>query len=262
MDFATIIGLIAGTIAVLSAIIIGGESITTFIKADALLIVLGGAVGATLITFSLQDVMNVVPVLKNAFLVSQRAPTEVIQQIIEFANRAKRDGILSLENDIDSIDDEFLQKGLQAAIDSLIDPETLRSIMESEIAYTEERHNLGQDLFKMMNKYCPAFGMIGTLIGLVVMLKNMDDPTAIGPAMAVALITTLYGALFANLIFQPIAAKLKNRSAEEVLYKQIITEGVVSILLGESPRTVEDNLKSFLSPKRRATIAELSEAQD
>jgi chemotaxis protein MotA len=257
MDVATIIGLAAGFCAILISIIIGGASIATFIDPPSLLIVIGGTIAATLITFPFPDVMKVGPVVKNAFFTQSRSPTETIKQIVGFANQARRDGVLSLENSLDSVDDDFLRRGLQLAIDG-IEPQTLRDALEVEVIYVEERHNLGQDLFNAMNKYCPAFGMIGTLIGLIIMLKNMSDPTAIGPAMAVALITTFYGALFSNLVFAPIAAKLKNRSGEESLYRTIVVEGVVMILLGEQPRMVEEKLKAFLSPKIRQVLSQES----
>ena len=253
MDIATIIGLIAGAGAVVFSIMFGGESLATFVNPPSLIVVLGGTVGATLITFPLDDVMKVGAVTKNAFFAQLRSPIDTIRQLVEFANQARRDGVLSLENSLDSIDDDFLRRGLQRAIDG-VEPQTLRDTMEVELVYVEERHNLGQELFTAMNKYCPAFGMIGTLIGLVIMLNNMSDPTSIGPSMAVALITTFYGAVFANLIFAPIAAKLKNRSGAESLYRTLVVEGVVMILLGEQPVVVEEKLKAFLSPKVRQEI--------
>ena len=256
MDLATIIGLVAGMGAVFFSIVFGGESLATFINPPSLIVVLGGTVGATLITFPLADVVKVGAVVKNAFFAQSHSPINTIKQIVGFANQARRDGVLSLENSLDTVDDDFLRRGLQLAIDG-VEPQTLRDAMEVEIIYVEERHNLGQDLFNAMNKYCPAFGMIGTLIGLVIMLNNMSDPTSIGPAMAVALITTFYGALFSNLVFAPIAAKLKNRSGEESLYRTIVVEGVVMILLGEQPRMVEEKLKAFLAPNmRQAASAE------
>ena len=255
MDLATIIGLIAGAAAVLSAVVLAGEPLGTMINPPSFIVVLGGTIGATFITFSLQDIMKVGAIVKNAFFSQSLSATDASQQIFELSNQARREGLLSLENSLDTVDDEFLRRGLQFAIDGT-DPQVLRNILETELIYVEERHNMGQDLFNMMNKYAPAFGMIGTLIGLVVMLKNMSDPTAIGPAMAVALVTTLYGAIFANLIFGPIAAKLKNRSQEEALYRQLIVEGLILIVLGEQPRMVQENLNAFLAPKVRQAIAD------
>ena len=231
------------------------------INPPSLVVVLGGTVGATLITFPLGDIMKVGAVVKNAFFSNALSPLDASRQIFDLANQARREGLLSLENTLESINDDFLLRGLQFAIDGT-DPQVLRNIMETELIYVEERHNLGQDLFTMMNKYAPAFGMIGTLIGLVIMLNNMSDPTSIGPAMAVALVTTLYGALFSNLVFGPIAAKLKNRSQEESLYRQLVVEGLVLIVLGEQPRMVEENIKAFLAPKLRQAISEEAGAGD
>ena len=163
---------------------------------------------------------------------------------------ARREGILALEDSASELDDAFMKKGIQLAVDGTA-PDILKEIMEIEIAYIEERHSLGQDILGFLADACPAFGMIGTLIGLIQMLKTLEDPSQIGAGMAVALITTFYGAFVANLFAIPMAAKLKTRTKEEVLCKTLVIEGVMSIQSGDNPRIVEEKLKSYLSPKLR-----------
>jgi chemotaxis protein MotA len=169
---------------------------------------------------------------------------------MDYAKRARREGILSLEPLIKEIDDEYLKKGLQLTVDGL-EPELIRDILETEIAYLEERHGSGADVVSVMGAFAPALGMIGTVIGLILMLQTMSDPSTIGPSMAVALITTFYGAILANLVFNPLAGKLRTRSKEEVLIREMILEGVLSISKGENPRVIEEKLNSYLPPKNR-----------
>ncbi|MCD6507815.1 motility protein A [Candidatus Poribacteria bacterium] len=252
MDISTVLGIVAGVGCVLVAILLGGD-IFGFINIPSLMIVAGGTIAATLINYPLPKVLSVFGVLKNAFFAKERSPVELINLIVQLADKARREGLINLENSLQDVDEDFLKRGLQLAADG-VDPRILRNIMETELDYQSERHEFGQDLFNAMAKYSPAFGMIGTLIGLIQMLRNLDDPTTIGPSMAVALITTFYGALFANLIFIPIAGKLKARSDEEMLYRQIILEGVLLIQAGDNPRMIAENLKVFLPPKLREQL--------
>jgi len=252
MDISTVLGIVAGVGCVLVAILLGGD-IFGFINIPSLMIVAGGTIAATLINYPLPKVLSVFGVLKNAFFAKERSPVELINLIVQLADKARREGLINLENSLQDVDEDFLKRGLQLAADG-VDPRILRNIMETELDYQSERHEFGQDLFNAMAKYSPAFGMIGTLIGLIQMLRNLDDPTTIGPSMAVALITTFYGALFANLIFIPIAGKLKARSGEEMLYRQIILEGVLLIQAGDNPRMIAENLKVFLPPKLREQL--------
>ena len=252
MDISTVLGIAAGVGCILIAILLGGD-IFGFINIPSLMIVAGGTIAATLINYPLPKVLSVFGVLKNAFFTREHSPVELINLIVQLADKARREGLINLENSLQDVDEDFLKRGLQLAADG-VDPRILRNIMETELDYQSERHEFGQDLFNAMAKYSPAFGMIGTLIGLIQMLRNLDDPTTIGPSMAVALITTFYGALFANLIFIPIAGKLKARSDEEMLYKQIILEGVLLIQAGDNPRMIAENLKVFLPPKLREQL--------
>ncbi|RKD34442.1 motility protein A [Thermohalobacter berrensis] len=252
MDLATAIGFIIGIGFMIWGITLTGE-VTTFFHIPSIVIVLGGTVAATFISFPLKKVFKTIKVVKNAFIEKTIEPVEIIQNIIELSNVARREGLLALEEAAESIDDEFLKKGIILIVDGT-DPELVRNILETEVAFLEERHGEGQNIFQTMGGFSPAFGMIGTLIGLINMLKDLDDPSGIGPNMSVALITTFYGSLFANLIFLPLANKLKGRSREEILVKELILEGLLSIQAGENPRIIEEKLKTFLSPEQRKNM--------
>ena len=179
----------------------------------------------------------------------------IIETLVSFAETARREGILSLEQQAATLEDKFLKTGITLAVDGT-EPEHIRDIMTTEIEYVAERHKTGAGIFEAMGMYAPAFGMIGTLIGLIAMLAKMSDPSSIGPNMAVALITTLYGAFAANLIFIPIAGKLRARSAGEILVRELSVEGIMSIQSGDNPRIVEDKLKAFVSPSLRKASGE------
>ena len=170
--------------------------------------------------------------------------------MVELAEQARREGILAIERHIDNIDDDFMKSGIQLAVDGS-EPEVMRNIMENELNNLQNRHKLGQAIFTAMGMYAPAFGMIGTLIGLIKMLRTLDDPTQIGAGMAVALVTTFYGAVFANLIFLPIAGKLRTRSEKEVLERELIIEGILAIQSGDNPRIIRGKLLTFLAPSAR-----------
>jgi chemotaxis protein MotA len=249
MDLATIIGIVLAFGLVFAAIANGG-GVLAFIDLTSMLIVLGGTLGATLVNYPLGSVYGVVGVIKNAFFTTTEKPTDIIKRFLEYANRARREGILSLEPLLKEIKDEYLRKGLQLTVDGL-EPQTIQEILETEISSLEERHESGAEILSVLGSFAPAMGMIGTVIGLVKMLKTMDDPSTIGPAMAVALITTFYGAILANLVFIPLAGKLRNRSKEEILLREMVLEGVLSISKGENPRIIEEKLNSYIPPKQR-----------
>ena len=249
MDFATIIGLISAFGLVIFGILSGG-SILLFWNAPSLLIVVGGTLGATLINYPLKDMLSVMGVVKNIFFKKLEAPGTLIKQLVDLGAKSRKGGILSLEPVLKDVRDPYFVKGLQMIIDGL-ELGSVREVMEKEMEHAGGRHRLGAEIFLTLGTFAPALGMIGTLIGLVQMLQNLDDPSQIGPAMAVALITTFYGALMANIMFLPIAGKLKTRSKEEMLIKELILEGVVSIASGENPRVMEQKLQSFIPPKQR-----------
>ncbi len=247
MDIATIIGLVSGIGLVFAAIFMGGN-FGAFIDVPSILIVVGGTIAATFIRFNMKTVFGAVSVLMNAFFEKTQDPLKVIKQIVDMANKARKDSILALGSV--KVPDPLMQKGIQLVVDGIA-PETVKNILNTEIAFMKERHSEGQKIFKGMASSAPAFGMIGTLIGLVQMLQNMSDPSSIGPSMAVALLTTLYGAFIANLIFIPLADKLENRSQKEQLIMKLIVEGLLSIQAGDNPRVIEEKLLSFLSPQMR-----------
>jgi chemotaxis protein MotA len=249
MDIATIVGIFVAFGLVIAAI---AKDIMVFVDIPSVLIVFGGTIGAVLICYPLNQVLGVVGVIKKTFLFKLDSPADIIARFMDYANKARREGILSLEPLLKDIQDDFLRKGLQLTVDGM-EPQAIQEILETEIAYLEERHQTGADILATFGTYAPALGMIGTVIGLVLMLKTMNDPSSIGPSMAVALITTFYGAVLANLVFNPMAAKLKNRSKEEVLIRGMILEGILCISKGENPRIIEEKLNSYLPPKQRKT---------
>jgi chemotaxis protein MotA len=254
MDLATIIGIFSGITLIAITIVTQGNP-KVFFNVGSILVVFGGTIAATLINFPLKQILSVMGVVKNAFTHKAPDPTDTIKNIVKFAELARREGILALEDKMKDVDDDFLSQGLQLAVDGT-EPDLMRTILGTEIAYLQERHQLGQGIFTSMGTYAPAFGMIGTLIGLVMMLATMQDPSTIGPSMAIALITTFYGAVLANLIFLPIAGKLKTRSKQEIMVKELVMEGVLSIQSGDNPRIVEQKLISFIPPKFRTELAE------
>ncbi len=249
MDLATIIGLIAAFGLMLTAIT-QGSSLLVFIDIAALTIVVGGTFGTVLVHFPFGDIMGAVKVASKAFMHKTHSPVDTISRLITYAGKARKEGILSLQSVMNDIDDEFFLKGLQMAVDGQ-EPEALKEMLEREIEYVMERHDKGAEIFSTFAAYSPAMGMIGTLIGLVQMLQTMDDPSTIGPAMALALLTTFYGAVIANVVANPIAGKLKLRSASEVLNKTLVTEGMKAILEGENPRLMEQRLHAFVAPRER-----------
>ena len=249
MDLSTIIGVVAAFGLMVAAIMSGG-SIFLFIDPASIMIVAGGTVGSTLVHYPFKELFRAIGVAKKTLFVKEQKPAEIISQLIDFATKARKEGILSLQSVMSQIDDPFFLKGLQMAVDGQ-EPESLKQMLEHEMDYIQERHESGSQIFTTMAAYSPAMGMIGTLIGLVQMLQTMDDPSTIGPAMAVALLTTFYGAVAANILFTPIAGKLKHRSASELLCKTIIAEGMNSILAGENPRVMEQRLHAFVAPAQR-----------
>ncbi len=258
MDLATIIGLIMGMALIGFAIIAGGSPLA-FIDGASVAIVVGGAIAATMVALPLARLKGAVAVTKKALFYKPQSPRKLIEDMVSYAEVARRDGILSLETMTKEIDDPFIVRGIQMAVDGT-DPELIEQIMTTELDNLIERHENGQAIFETLGKYAPAFGMIGTLIGLVAMLSNMEDPSSIGSGMAVALLTTLYGAMMANMVFLPMADKLAKRSAEELLLKTIVVKGVMSIQSGDNPRIVEQKLRTFLPPNARVETEEETEA--
>jgi chemotaxis protein MotA len=244
MDFATIVGIFCAFALVFSAIVLGGD-IRLFFDVPSLMIVLGGTMGATLINYPLPDMLKVFKVVKNAFFHRGATVQGLIAHFVALAGIARREGILALEPSMGQMRDEFLKKGLQLSVDGL-EPSSIREILSTEIVSIQERHKLGSEIFTTLGTFAPHLGMIGTLIGLVQMLKTMDDPSTIGPSMALALLTTFYGSILANLFCLPVAGKLRTRSNQEVLMKELMTEGILSLAKGDNPRIIEQKLNAYL----------------
>ena len=257
MDIATILGIISG-IGLVTLAIMGKGSLVTFIDVPSMLIVVGGTFAAIFVNFTIQEVLGVISVVKKAFENHESSDLNLIKTFENLAVKARKEGILAIDRSLQDIDDEFMKEGLELAVDGT-DPDTLREIMESEIDYTVERHKKGQKIFMSLGQFSPAFGMIGTLIGLINMLQGLDDASGIGAGMATALITTFYGALIANLIFLPIAGKLQIRSDEEMIIKEMIIEGVLSIQSGEHPRNIRTKLLNYLPRAEREKYHEDNE---
>jgi len=247
MDIATLIGIIGGFGLVIGSIVMGSP-LSAFINIPGLAIVVGGTVMATLIMQKLNVVLGAVSVAMNAFLVKTEPPEKVIKLIVDAATKAKKGGILALEGV--KIKNRFVARGIRMAVDGVEPAEIIHALQIDRNALTE-RHETGQNVFRFMGATAPAMGMIGTLIGLVQMLRSMDDPATIGPSMAVALLTTFYGAVIAFLVCNPIADKLAARTSLEKLNMDIAITGIEGITKGTNPRILQDKLHSFLAPKAR-----------
>ena len=249
LDIATVAGFAVGTIAIIGSILAAG-SLAAFIDVPSMIVVVLGTLAAILINFPLSDVTGFVSMVMQAIQYTEADKKATIEMIVKFAEDARKDGLLALESHIKDLNDNFIKGGLQLAIDGT-EPELLADILEAEIANMEERHKKAHSMCDAFGAFAPAFGMIGTLIGLVLMLQNMSDPSSIGPSMAVALITTFYGAIIANFIFIPLGGKLKERTKEEVQLREMIIAGILSIQSGDNPKLVEQKLMAFLPPKDR-----------
>jgi len=249
MDIATLLGLILGVVFVLFAIVMKGSPLLFLDPASAFL-VLGGTGAAVCVSYPLRDVLGLVGVVKNAFFYKEESIHDTIALLVRFAERARREGILALEKQMEEVTDMFLKNGIQLAVDGT-EPELLRDIMETELRHLEERHKKGKSIMETFGALAPAWGMIGTLVGLILMLASIEDPDALGLGMALALITTLYGSLMANLVFTPMAGKLGMKSKQEIQIRELMIMGILSIQSGDNPRIVEQKLNSFIAPKMR-----------
>ena len=259
MDLATLIGMILGFGLVGFSIFSGaGDAAKVFINPPSAMIVIGGGIASAMMSMPLARFLKTGKFFSKAFFHKEQSAQKLINDLVSYAEVARRDGILSLENAIRDADDPFIIQGIQMAVDGT-DPELIDAIMTNELDAIAERHEQGKAVFDLLGKYAPAYGMIGTLVGLVIMLMNMNDPSSIGPAMAVALITTLYGSMIANMIALPISDKLSARNDEELMLKTIIIKGVMSIQSGDNPRIVEQKLKTFLPPSLRQNEEEVGE---
>jgi len=252
MDIATIIGIVLGFVVITSAIVVGGGW-QIFIHLPSLAITIGGMLCATLIHFSLPQFLGIFAVVKKTIVAKIPSQSELIQRMVNYAAINRRDGALALEQEIGKVGDLFFVKGLQMLVDGQ-ESEVIRDIMSLEIHNLEDRHSRGKKILEFMGAAAPAFGMIGTLIGLIQMLRSLESPEKIGSGMAVALLTTFYGALSANLIFIPLAGKLALYSKTETTAKEMIVEGICAIAGGDNPTAVREKMQAFISQSRREEV--------
>lgn len=246
-DLLTLIGLLAGAGLMVYGMLSGGGSFKMFYDPSSIAITVGGSISALLINYPFNEFKRLVKVMIQSFKDSSMDGLSIINEFGELSKKARREGLLSLEDEIDKIDDDFLRKGLQMVVDG-IEPETIRDILVLEIEEMEKRHKDGSDMLRSWAAYAPAFGMLGTLIGLIQMLANLNDPSSLGPGMGKALITTFYGSLIANLIANPVAANLSYKSGQEATIREMMLEGILAIQSGVNPRVVEEKLVAYLNP--------------
>ena len=250
VDLATIIGLVSGFALVLTAILLGGDP-KSFFNLQAVLIVLGGTLAVVTMCFSLKEISQTAQVIMKTFVFSGRDPSEAAIHVLEISELARKSGVLALQGIVDSLSNEpFLHMGVTMVVDGT-PGEDVETIMSRDLDATIQRHNKSTNVLRRAAEFAPAMGLIGTLIGLVKMLSNLQDPSTIGPAMAVALLTTFYGAVLANMVFMPLASKLERNSAEETLINNIYMMGASSIGRQENPRRLEMLLNSILPPAKR-----------
>jgi chemotaxis protein MotA len=256
MDSTTVGGLVIGVGCLIAALWLEGGHLQQLVNLPAALIVLGGTFGATLIGLSVQQLRDLPHIVRQALVRPSIDIPQTIRWLVTLSEKARRDGLLALEADANAASDEFLRRALQLAIDGT-DPELVRDILQLEITFLEERHRQGEQVFTSMGGYAPTMGVLGTVMGLIHMLSRIENPSQMGPAIATAFVATLYGVGSANLLFLPIANKLRTRHAEEVLLREVIVEGVLAIQSGENPRIVEQRLRAFLSQRQKRALPTL-----
>lgn len=254
MDILTIIGLLMGFGAILGGQVLEGGSIESIMQFTAALIVLGGTIGAVMMNYSLPTFMLAMKNAKMAFLNHKVDPQGIIKKIAELSGVARKDGLLALETSIKSIDNEFLRKGLQLVVDGT-EPKLAREILEIDISYSEEYQNEASKVFESAGGYAPTIGIIGAVLGLIHVMENLADPSKLGAGIAVAFVATVYGIGTANLLWLPIAGKMKAKVREETIIKEMIVEGLIALSEGENPRRVEEKLSGFLRHSQKAKLA-------
>jgi chemotaxis protein MotA len=255
MDISSTVGVLVAIGLILASILIAGASFEAFLDGPSAMVVIGGAFAAGMICVPLKNFLGMGVVVKNVFLNKPQDVPALVDQIVSLAETARRDGLLALESRVDEIDDDFIVLGIQMAVDGTR-PEVIEDIMRTEIDAVATRHKDGKFLIDQMGRFAPAFGMIGTLMGLIIMLGDMEDPSSIGAGMAVALITTLYGAIISNVVFLPFAEKLGFINKQELLAREITVRGILGIQSGDNPRVIEQKLNTFIPPKLRAGAQE------
>lgn len=255
MDMSTVIGLIFSILALLIPMVFGEAlssiQIGQYISGEPIIIIGFGTIGAGLIANKMESMKSLMATFKKAIGKSESASGELIGRIVQLAEKARREGLLSLEEEISAINDPFLAKGMQLVIDGT-DPELVRQVLEIDLSLMEKRHEDGFGAWETMGGFAPTFGIMGTVLGLVKVLSNLSDPSSLGPSIATAFLATFYGISSANVFWLPIGAKLRKKSEEEVLFRQVMLDGILSIQAGDNPRIIQEKLEGFLSPKERA----------
>jgi len=254
MDLNTIVGAVLCFGLILVAMAVGPGGVGIFLHVPSLAIVFGGTFAVTMMAFPGADLKPIVRVMMVTAIHKSSTPASEIERIVNYANLARRDGLLALESKLQEVDDQFFAKGVQLVIDGF-GADTVRDIMELEADWQARRHSSGKKILDQMGAFAPAFGMIGTLVGLVQMLQDLSDPASIGIGMATALLTTLYGAIAANMLFLPLAGKLEMRAKTEALLRSLMIEGIVAIQSGEKPALIKEKLKGYLAPSQREGVA-------
>lgn len=249
-----ILGLIISLASLGIAMYLEHIAFKSFMNISAILIIFGGTLGATMLSYPLSQFLKVGSIFRKALSSNKQDPSKTIGILVDFAQRARREGLLALENDVKKLDDEFMKKGIQLVVDGN-DPELVRDIMETQLSFIEVRHKIGQSIFESMGGYSPTLGMIGTIAGLIGVMSSLKDPSELGPRVALAFVAAFFGIAMANLFYLPIANRLKVLSADEILLGQLMIEGILSVQAGDNPRIVEEKLKAFLPPEQRGTIA-------
>lgn len=249
IDKSTLIGILSGVLLLIVGIMIQG-TLGAFFDAAAIFIVIGGTMAACFASYPISTLKNSIKVIKVAFIERQYDTDLAIEQIGELSVTAKRNGLLALEKVARDLNNPFIEKSALLVVDGM-DPDAIKEILNMDLENMSRRHEEGESILKTLGKYAPAFGMIGTLIGLITMLQQLENPETLGPAMAVALITTFYGAVLANMIFLPLAGKLKFKSDQEVKYKMMIIEGIISVQAGDAPMMIKEKLQTFVETQKR-----------
>jgi chemotaxis protein MotA len=253
MDLGVLIGIPLGLFCIIMSILISGFSMDTYMDLIAVFITIGGSFAALMVGTPMDRLRKVWTIFNIALRSQNLRVEEIIPRLVTFSEKSRREGLLSLEDDLETIEDDFFREGIQLVVDGT-DPDVIKNVLFNEMNQLQQRHKGGIDMFDFWSKLTPAFGMIGTLFGLVGMLRSLGDPTSIGVGMAAALITTFYGAIMCYLILLPIKKKLEERDINEILVKEIILEGILSIQTGDNPRIVEQKLLAFLDPNTRGKV--------
>lgn len=253
MDLTTLAGMLMAVALLLWALAAGGD-LTLFWDTPSVIMVVGGSISVTIVSYRPSDLKGLIKIMMRTLLFKLPTPQQEIERIITYANLARKEGLLALEAKLQEVDDKFFAKGIQLVIDGF-SADTVRDIMDLEHSFQQQRHSQGKKMVDTIGTMAPAFGMIGTLVGLVQMLANMSDPSSIGAGMAVALLTTFYGAVVSNVFMTPLSNKLDIRAKEEALLRNLMVEGIVAIQSGEKPQLIKEKLKGFLPPAAREGVA-------